>query len=40
MRKIIIGIMWPWKDKASQLDLNNAYEIGKYCAKNNLVVLT
>lgn len=37
MRKII-GIMGA--TKASEQDLINAYELGKYCAKNEYIILT
>lgn len=37
--KKIIGIMGPGS-KATTNDLRNAYEIGKWCALNNFVVLT
>lgn len=38
--KIIIGIMGPGEEIATETDLKNAYEIGKYCALKGYVVLT
>lgn len=39
MPKIIIGVMGPGGNPKEQ-DLKNAYAIGKFCAENNLTILT
>ncbi len=39
MVKTIVGIMGPGSN-ASSLDLNNAYEIGKFCASKGWITLT
>lgn len=39
MKKIIVGVMWPGV-AASKSDLENAYEIWKFCAEKNRVTLT
>lgn len=37
--KKIIGVMGPGK-KATSIELKNAYEVGKFCAKQSWVILT
>jgi len=39
MSKTIVGIMGPG-EKATTFDLNNAYEVGRLCAKEGFVVMT
>ncbi|NQZ13457.1 MAG: LOG family protein [Alphaproteobacteria bacterium] len=39
MPKKIVGVMGPGSKPTSQ-DLENAYTIGQYCAKNNITILT